>query len=117
MKITVEKAVKAPITRVWDAWNTPADILQAAGFPVEPLNVLGQVRAEVFKQTVIACLIDHGVLEEGACVAFDRFIWEGEFRIAYLFDRLTDVSDRRLLDTLEALLHIGITNVRARNAA
>ena len=23
MKITVEKAVKAPITRVWDAWNTP----------------------------------------------------------------------------------------------
>ena len=28
MKITVEKAVKAPITRVWDAWNTPADILQ-----------------------------------------------------------------------------------------
>ena len=28
MKITVETAVKAPITRVWDAWNTPADILQ-----------------------------------------------------------------------------------------
>ena len=28
MKITVEKAVKAPITRVWDAWNTPADIQQ-----------------------------------------------------------------------------------------
>ena len=28
MKITIEKAVKAPITRVWDAWNTPADIQQ-----------------------------------------------------------------------------------------
>ena len=28
MKITVEKAVKAPIARVWDAWNSPADIQQ-----------------------------------------------------------------------------------------
>ena len=28
MKITIEKAVKAPITRVWDAWNSPADIQQ-----------------------------------------------------------------------------------------
>jgi uncharacterized protein YndB with AHSA1/START domain len=26
MKITVETLVKAPLSRVWDAWNTPADI-------------------------------------------------------------------------------------------
>jgi uncharacterized protein YndB with AHSA1/START domain len=28
MKITVETKVAAPIERVWDAWNTPADIKQ-----------------------------------------------------------------------------------------
>jgi uncharacterized protein YndB with AHSA1/START domain len=28
VKITVETAVKAPLKRVWDAWNTPADIKQ-----------------------------------------------------------------------------------------
>ena len=28
MKITVETPVKAPIDRVWDAWNNPADIEQ-----------------------------------------------------------------------------------------
>jgi uncharacterized protein YndB with AHSA1/START domain len=28
MKITVETAVKAPLQRVWEAWNTPADIKQ-----------------------------------------------------------------------------------------
>lgn len=27
-KITVETIVKAPLGRVWDAWNTPADIVQ-----------------------------------------------------------------------------------------
>jgi uncharacterized protein YndB with AHSA1/START domain len=26
MKITVQTAVKAPLQRVWDAWNTPEDI-------------------------------------------------------------------------------------------
>jgi uncharacterized protein YndB with AHSA1/START domain len=26
MKITVETVVNAPLTKVWDAWNTPADI-------------------------------------------------------------------------------------------
>ncbi len=28
MKITVEKLVKAKLAKVWNAWNTPADILQ-----------------------------------------------------------------------------------------
>ena len=28
MKITVETAVKAPLSRVWDAWNNPEDIKQ-----------------------------------------------------------------------------------------
>ena len=28
MRITVETVVKAPIARVWDAWNNPADIQQ-----------------------------------------------------------------------------------------
>jgi uncharacterized protein YndB with AHSA1/START domain len=28
MKITVEKFVKAPIAKVWSAYNTPADIMQ-----------------------------------------------------------------------------------------
>ncbi|HEX6104446.1 MAG TPA: SRPBCC family protein [Gemmatimonadales bacterium] len=28
MKITVETLVKAPLDRVWDAWNNPADIEQ-----------------------------------------------------------------------------------------
>jgi len=28
VKITVETAVKAPLKKVWDAWNTPADIKQ-----------------------------------------------------------------------------------------
>ena len=28
MKITVETAVKAPIAKVWDAWNNPDDIKQ-----------------------------------------------------------------------------------------
>jgi uncharacterized protein YndB with AHSA1/START domain len=28
MKITVETAVAAPVERVWNAWNTPADIRQ-----------------------------------------------------------------------------------------
>ncbi len=28
MKITVETVVKAPIAKVWDAWNNPADIKQ-----------------------------------------------------------------------------------------
>ena len=28
MKITVETLVKAPLDRVWEAWNTPADIEQ-----------------------------------------------------------------------------------------
>jgi uncharacterized protein YndB with AHSA1/START domain len=28
MKITVETTVKAPLTKVWDAWNNPADIQQ-----------------------------------------------------------------------------------------
>jgi len=28
MKITVETTVAAPMTRVWEAWNTPADIVQ-----------------------------------------------------------------------------------------
>ena len=28
MKIAVEASVAAPIERVWDAWNTPADIKQ-----------------------------------------------------------------------------------------
>ncbi|HXE22046.1 MAG TPA: SRPBCC family protein [Rhodoferax sp.] len=28
MKITVETAVAAPMERVWNAWNTPADIRQ-----------------------------------------------------------------------------------------
>lgn len=28
MKITVETAVKAPLGRVWDAWNNPQDIQQ-----------------------------------------------------------------------------------------
>lgn len=28
MKITVETLVKAPLSKVWDAWNTPADIVK-----------------------------------------------------------------------------------------
>ena len=28
MKITVERTVNAPLDRVWDAWNNPADIKQ-----------------------------------------------------------------------------------------
>jgi uncharacterized protein YndB with AHSA1/START domain len=28
MKITVETVVKAPVNRVWDAWNSPAEIQQ-----------------------------------------------------------------------------------------
>lgn len=28
MKITVETLVKAPVSKVWDAWNTPADIVK-----------------------------------------------------------------------------------------
>ena len=28
MKITIERVVKAPLERVWDAWNNPADIKQ-----------------------------------------------------------------------------------------
>jgi uncharacterized protein YndB with AHSA1/START domain len=28
MKITVETLVKAPIARIWEAWNNPADIVQ-----------------------------------------------------------------------------------------
>ena len=28
MKITIETVVNAPINKVWDAWNTPADITQ-----------------------------------------------------------------------------------------
>jgi uncharacterized protein YndB with AHSA1/START domain len=28
MKITIETLVRAPLTKVWDAWNTPADITQ-----------------------------------------------------------------------------------------
>jgi uncharacterized protein YndB with AHSA1/START domain len=28
MKITVETVVKAPLARTWEAWNTPADIVQ-----------------------------------------------------------------------------------------
>jgi uncharacterized protein YndB with AHSA1/START domain len=28
MKITVEALVKAPIARIWEAWNNPADIVQ-----------------------------------------------------------------------------------------
>ena len=28
MKITVQKVVNAPLDRVWDAWNNPADIKQ-----------------------------------------------------------------------------------------
>jgi uncharacterized protein YndB with AHSA1/START domain len=28
MKITVETQIKAPLSRVWDAWNSPADIKQ-----------------------------------------------------------------------------------------
>ncbi len=27
-KITVDATVNAPVARVWDAWNTPADIMQ-----------------------------------------------------------------------------------------
>jgi uncharacterized protein YndB with AHSA1/START domain len=28
MKITIETAVKAPLNKVWDAWNNPSDIQQ-----------------------------------------------------------------------------------------
>lgn len=28
MKITIETLVRAPLAAVWDAWNTPADIMQ-----------------------------------------------------------------------------------------
>lgn len=28
MKITVETRIAAPLARIWDAWNTPADIVQ-----------------------------------------------------------------------------------------
>lgn len=28
MKITIETVVRAPLARVWAAWNTPADIMQ-----------------------------------------------------------------------------------------
>ena len=28
MKITIETVVNAPIAKVWDAWNNPADIMQ-----------------------------------------------------------------------------------------
>lgn len=28
MKITVETRIAAPLARIWEAWNTPADILQ-----------------------------------------------------------------------------------------
>lgn len=28
MKIAIEALVRAPLARVWDAWNTPADIMQ-----------------------------------------------------------------------------------------
>lgn len=28
MKITIETCIKAPVERVWQAWNTPEDILQ-----------------------------------------------------------------------------------------